>query len=831
MTYSDFFKIATGHDHLPYNWQERLATSEACESRLIDIPTGLGKTAGVVLAWLWNRLKVEDGQQSSWPRRLVYCLPMRTLVEQTEDETQKWIQNLWMAHDSLNLSKTAIEELRWLSGNDDSEQARSPIVLMGGEDLSLEKREWDLYPERSAILIGTQDMLLSRALNRGYGMSRYRWPMHFALLNNDALWIMDEVQLMGVGVETSAQLQGLRKKLGLLNDSACWWMSATLSPNRLETPDFDPSFAKDNVLCLGDSDMTEKSVTIRTDAKKEISFSELSLHTPKTEDVAFYIKALAAKVADIHESGSLTLVILNRVTRAQEFFNELQKANLSQSISLIHSRFRPKDRAEHMRLLENPEGGILVATQAIEAGLDISARHLFTELAPWSSLVQRFGRCNRDGKQPNGGTIHWIDLNAKDTKQMERLALPYSTQDLERARAALKDCNSAAHSDLKLIKVEEDAVICPILRRKDLLDLFDTTADISGQDIDISPYVRDGHDTDIEVYWREIAMGAAPTDDIPKPERNEICRVSIGAFRTFVKATKSNRIWRWRPQTKDWETIKSDRSPIPGMTYLLAADVGGYSSDLGWTGNKKPTVQYLGLPSVDSHEANDDNTSSLQRKPETLTEHTQKVLTEIQTISNAVVSESHLNEALKTAALWHDVGKAHAEFQKMLFPDAEPATEDNYMAKSGGDGRGRCKRKRFRHELASALAWLDATKSEPPADQSLIAFLIAAHHGQVRLSIRSMPDEKGSPKQPDRIFARGVWDGETLPHEGWPAINLCGNVLPTLNLDLSIIALGKGSWLSRTLALRDDSNFGPFRLAALETLLRSADGRGSKIDK
>ena len=55
---------------------------------------------------------------------------------------------------------------------------------MGGEDSG----EWDIHPEREAILIGTQDMLLSRALNRGYGMSRYRWPMHFGLLNNDALW-------------------------------------------------------------------------------------------------------------------------------------------------------------------------------------------------------------------------------------------------------------------------------------------------------------------------------------------------------------------------------------------------------------------------------------------------------------------------------------------------------------------------------------------------------------------------------------------------------------------------------------------------------------------
>ena len=60
---------------------------------------------------------------------------------------------------------------------------------MGGEDAG----DWDVQPERDAVLVGTQDMLLSRLLNRGYGMSRYRWPMHLGLLGNDCLWVMDEV--------------------------------------------------------------------------------------------------------------------------------------------------------------------------------------------------------------------------------------------------------------------------------------------------------------------------------------------------------------------------------------------------------------------------------------------------------------------------------------------------------------------------------------------------------------------------------------------------------------------------------------------------------------
>ena len=92
-----FFYAATGN--VPYDYQCRLAGGDsgtACRSQLINIPTGLGKTAAVVLAWLWNRVAAPslNSQPSTknfpeWPRRLVYCLPMRTLVEQTEAGSKK----------------------------------------------------------------------------------------------------------------------------------------------------------------------------------------------------------------------------------------------------------------------------------------------------------------------------------------------------------------------------------------------------------------------------------------------------------------------------------------------------------------------------------------------------------------------------------------------------------------------------------------------------------------------------------------------------------------------------------------------------------------------
>src|SRR5207247_4060401 len=116
-------------------------------SQLINVPTGLGKTAAVVLAWLWNRfLAILNNKPSSinspqWPRRLVYCLPMRTLVEQTDRDVRKWLVRLARKYTKPRDGS----DLRWLARH-------SPVILMGGEDAD---RGWDICPEKPAIIIGT----------------------------------------------------------------------------------------------------------------------------------------------------------------------------------------------------------------------------------------------------------------------------------------------------------------------------------------------------------------------------------------------------------------------------------------------------------------------------------------------------------------------------------------------------------------------------------------------------------------------------------------------------------------------------------------------------
>ena len=109
------------------------------------------------------------------------------------------------------------------------------------------------------------------------------------------------------------------------------------------------------------------------------------------------------------------------------------------------------------------------------------------------------------------------------------------------------------------------------------------------------------------------------------------------------------------------------------------------------------------------------------------------------------------------------------------------------------------------------------------AEPDLVVYLVAAHHGRIRMGIRSLPGDVG----PDgTICALGIFDGETLP-----AVAIPGGEVPMSTLDLGVMALGapagQTSWSDRALRLRDRSDIGPFRLAYLEAVVRLADWRAS----
>ena len=222
-TFSCFTEQATGGRD-PYGYQSRLAEQGLPD--VLTVPTGAGKTLAAVLPWLYRRVSHPDpAVRAATPRWLVFVLPQRTLVEQTVTVIEGWLANL---------------------------ELDVPVhLLMGGEDPS--SREWQARPARERIFVGTQDMVLSRLLMRGFAEFRSSWPMSFGLLHAGVQFVFDEVQLMGPGLPTSLQLQGLREALGTATPCHSMWMSATLEPTELSSVDFRRELS---VVELDDTDRT-----------------------------------------------------------------------------------------------------------------------------------------------------------------------------------------------------------------------------------------------------------------------------------------------------------------------------------------------------------------------------------------------------------------------------------------------------------------------------------------------------------------------------------------------------------------------------------------------
>lgn len=791
--FQQFFQEAMGNERTvsPYPYQAKFATQETLP-HLLRAPTSAGKTATAILGWLYR----QQTRPRETPRRMAYCLPMRVLVEQSEREARRWIKNL-----GLDV----------------------PVhVLMGG----VEAKPWYLHPEKPALLIGTQDMLLSRALNRGYAASRFHWPIDFGLLNNDCLWVFDEPQLMGCGVSTSAQLAGFRGALKTIGDCPTVWMSATLEPSWLDTVDFrdrPEARAAPLELCESDYDPAQPLFQ-RMSAAKTLAPATV-VATKDMKEVAKAILGTSERKG-LHRADTQTLVIVNTVERAKAVFDELlklRKKSAVPSLMLIHSRFRPVERQQLNRTLQATHSNrIVVATQVIEAGVDISASTVVTELAPWPSVVQRMGRCNRTGGD-GPGEVYWIDVDD------EKMAAPYSTEALRTARECLVKLagHSVSPRDLEAFKTRERIVLPfehkQVLRHRDLIDLFDTAPDISGNDIDIQRFVRgDDLETDVQVFWRDIG-GEAPPVDEPAPRREELCPAPIGQLRGFLEALSEKKRgagFSWDHLDERW--IKVDpRSLRPGMTILLPAGAGGYGWDretesgMGWDVNSVYPVETLPPEATLEEGAGSDPNSTLAGPPRTIAEHTVNVCRELDSLVAAIELDGDLRTHLATAARWHDVGKAHWAFQQGMRAANPTLAGDQLWAKSGSTARLRHGRRHFRHELSSALAaWQQRFPFAVP-------YLIASHHGRIRLSIRALPGED-EPPSPDTLFALGNHDGDKLPE-----VDLGGASSPALSLELAPMQLGGArSWTGNALALL--AAFGPFRLAYLESLLRIADMRASQ---
>ena len=114
------------------------------------------------------------------------------------------------------------------------------------------------------------------------------------------------------------------------------------------------------------------------------------------------------------------LIVVNSVKKAVKVYEDLiqfkREGKLEEAIPLLlHSRLRLRARHDVESVFEtstpslDPEKILLVATQVVEAGLDLDIRLMLTEVSPIDSLIQRLGRC---GRRRDGLAIIFLDPEA-----------------------------------------------------------------------------------------------------------------------------------------------------------------------------------------------------------------------------------------------------------------------------------------------------------------------------------------------------------------------------------------------------------------------------------
>jgi CRISPR-associated endonuclease/helicase Cas3 len=710
------FEQLTGN--APYPWQAKAGAVDYSKPLAIALPTGAGKELGAVMPWLYGAIH----NPTETPMRLLYVLPTRTLVDQVYS----------------NIATMA-------------EPLGFPVYcLMGGRI----DAGWELNLSQRSIIVGTLDQLITRAVNRGYATSPTQMPLAAAAFNNDVRWVLDEIQLWGVGYPSAVQLHKLRCSFGCWGKSELVVMSATFDDRPLHQ--FIPDYSS---IELSEADRQHSYLGAKLSHPKPCMVMEMPQYDA--------VRALAQVTQREHRSGTLTLVVCNRVKDAIGLSAALSvwAETNGVPILLLHSRFFGWRREELQRQLRGFQG-MVIATQVVEAGVDLDADTLITVPCPWASFKQRAGRCGRNDMSK----ISRIIVVCSSTKEGYK---PYEATECTWTVDILKGLPDVSLLVLDSVEAPLPPLHTIVLSEEHLERFFATVGGRIGDLVPASDLCRERNDRDCYVFYSD-----SPPDK--RPHQRYLCSAPVGALR----ALQGGMVFRANRAGTAWQPLQGE--PAPGELVWLPYNAGGYSDTLGFTG--RPDDQPMPYPI--------DWAPRIGRfsgdKPVTLDMHSGDAREELESQREHLsqLMPPGLVDRLVEAARQHDWGKAAAIWQTYC-----GAIPGGYLAKGASYGNPKAMQG-YRHDLGSALA------VRAMGGEFLEQYLIAAHHGKIRYEIPE--DTTPIPSEVSQL------PGCVLGGIEHPAIEL-----PSV----------PKRWRREVAELLEE--WGSFRLWYLESLIRGADVRAS----
>jgi CRISPR-associated endonuclease/helicase Cas3 len=449
------FRQLTGH--APMLWQRRLLVELQAGNipAALDIPTGLGKTS-VLALWLMAR-----ASGAVLPRRLVYVVDRRAVVDQATEEA-------WKLRAAVSAEGPAAE-LRAGLGLGESHDL--PISTLRGK--FADNREWLADPSLPAIVVGTVDLIGSRLLFEGYGVSRGMRPYHAGLMGADTMIVLDEAHLVPPFERLIEQIENDQQAYGPKADQD----RSLVPPLRLMSLSATGGARVGEVFRLRDADH-DAVTTKRLGAAKALRFV-----APTEEKLEQRLADQAWTLSQHGKSPVRVIVFCNSRDTAEKTLNAIADLAVDPEVAgseppaieteLLVGARRVKEREDAKERLaalgfvaggDAPTGScFLIATSAGEVGVDLDADHLVCDLVTYDRMVQRFGRVNRRGVRPDT-TIVVVEEPAPSPKK----AGPPTAQEKARLDSFIRaQAGKALFSQLPKRDTALDASPGALMRLKD----------------------------------------------------------------------------------------------------------------------------------------------------------------------------------------------------------------------------------------------------------------------------------------------------------------------------------------------------------------------------
>ncbi|MCI4039802.1 type I-U CRISPR-associated helicase/endonuclease Cas3 [Streptomyces sp. TRM75563] len=655
--FSDFVQEARGHR--PFPWQaaylQRVAESGIWPD--LDIPTGLGKTS-VIDAWCfllaWQH---STGAKRTVPVRLYFVVDRRLVVDQAHESARDLQQAL---HDSGPTTVTG-RVARALRKLGESDMALESVRMRGGVDWS---SRWVRSPAQPAVISSTVDQYGSRLLFRGYHSSPRMRPIDAALCGMDALLVVDEAHIALPLLRTAsdcAAYQATASHPGLASRAVqVVSLSATAS-----------ACADRPRHSITGADRTHPVAGRRLNAQRRLTLLDASSNAKDTT-TAFAQAATLAVDALLQVIQRPVLGVVANTIRSARAAHHLLTQRTDVDVVLLTGRSRSLDRE---RLLAHPlvaellagvrrdraKPLVVVATQTVEVGIDISFAGLVTENASLAALVQRLGRLDRTGDLAlapavvlrsnvqrdectipvyGGAAEHtWAHL-AEHAPVIEMAGLDVPTLSGKLAEGLLVNPLTlpALLTGVDTSALNVDEPLIPVVHRT-LIEAWARTSPAPVPDQEPAPFLH-GLDTspeDVLVLWRadlheidgqpdfdqwatcmqQTPPHGAETVAIPARQLRRFLTHSAGADDTSdlegtppsSEAVPAGRrqpppamspALRYDEREGQWVPVTVPRDLRPGSTVVLPARYGGHDA-YGWTGTGNQPVSDLGdFPSADT---------------------------------------------------------------------------------------------------------------------------------------------------------------------------------------------------------------------------------------